>query len=202
MKEERKKELKMKKEELIKYIRLLGKKCLYVIIIICIIYNILYVTYTTFTQEEYIQLFGTSAFCMETDLMREDIAKNELVIVKKIEELQVGDIIAYKINGKIRINKIVKNKNGEITTKSNKNYNPDIEKITEEQIIGKKVIAIPILGIILTILHSRIITIIILLYLIFKLFYNKYIQDRKQTRIRKWGRRKESCKNYVKMIYL
>lgn len=185
MKEERKKELKMKKEELIKYIMLLGKKCLYVIIIICIIYNILYVTYTTFTQEEYIQLFGTTAFCMETDLMKEDLAKNELVIVKKIEELQVGDIIAYKINGKIRINKIVKNKNGEITTKSNKNYNPDIEKITEEQIIGKKVIAIPILGIILKIIQSKKTTLIIFIFLTLELLYIKNIQNKKQTRARK-----------------
>lgn len=187
MKEKKRKELKMKKEKTIKGIRQLIKKIFNSIIILCIIYNIIFVMYKTISQKEYLQIFGISAFCMETEAMQGNIEKNELVIVKKtdIQKLQSGDIIAYKINGKIRINKIVSKQDNEFTTKSNKNYNPDIEKVCKEQIVGKKVFVIPVLGLILKMLQSRITTLIILLFLIFKLLHNNYIQNKKRIRARK-----------------
>lgn len=186
MKEKKKRESKMKKGKR-KIVSQLIKIFLRALIIVCIAYNILFVTYTTIRKTEYWQFLGFSIFCMKTELMHGDIEKNELVLIRNIDtqNLKNGDIIAYQINGKVRINKIVKKQESEFTTKSNKNYNPDIEKITKEQIIGREIATIPFLGIILRILESKITTFIILSTLIFKLSRNKYLQDKKRERIRK-----------------
>lgn len=183
MREKRKKELKMKKEKIINLI----KKFFWIFILLCIIYNIIFVIYTTISKKEYMQLFGITMLCMKTDAMQNDIEKNDLIIIKKIDaqELKKEDIIAYQINEKIRVNKIIDNQNNEFKTKSNKNYNPDIEKINDEQIIGKKVFSIPHLGMVLRMLQSKIITVIMLLFLIINLVYNKYIQEKKKERVRK-----------------
>lgn len=184
MKEKKRKKLKMKKEKIINSFRQIVKKLLKVIIIICVIYNIIFVLHKTVSKKEYMEVFGISAFRMETQSMQGDIGKNDLVITKQTDtkKLQEGDIIAYQINGKIRINKIIKNQNGKITTKSNKNYNPDIETITEEQIIGKKIITIPIIGIILKIIQAKLTTFIIFIILVLMLFYNRYVQNQKRKR--------------------
>ena len=49
----------------------------------------------------------------------------------------------------------------------------DEEKITSKQVIGKVINSIPILGILLKILQSKITTIFILSLLLIKLIYNK-----------------------------
>lgn len=178
--------MKIKREKIAKIIRNITKYIIHIIMIICIIYNILFVLYTTMSQNEYFTIFGISLFYMPTELMSEEIEKNALVIVKNVEEqkLQAGDIIAYQINGKIRINKIIKKEN-EITTKSNRNYYPDIEKITSVQIIGKQICQIPILGLAILMLQSKILTIVIMLILILKLLYNRHMYNKRLKRIRK-----------------
>ena len=47
---------------------------------------------------------------METNLMEPEIVKNSLVITKEYnneDEIEVNDNVAYIVNGKIRINKIL-----------------------------------------------------------------------------------------------
>ena len=156
------------------------------IITICVLYNVLFLINTTISQKDYFHLFGISLFRMHTDLMENEISKNDFVIVKEVmeSELQVGDIIAYKVNDQVRINKIV-DKQDVYTTKFNLNYYPDIEKITFNQIIGKKVINIPFLGMILNILQSKIFSVFVLLFLIFVFWYNKYTHAKRKERERK-----------------
>lgn len=160
--------------------------CIYAIILLCVLYNIIFSINTTITHNDYLKLFGISLFNMESELMQDDINKGDLVIVKKVnsEELQEGDIIAYTVNGKTRINKII-NKKDTYTTKSNKSYYPNIEKISYEQLIGKVLICIPFLGTVIGILHSKITTVIILLFLVIHFIYNRYIYTKKQERAMK-----------------
>ena len=122
--------------------------------------------------------------------MEDDIQKNDLVIVKEVKEsntneLQDGDIIAYELNGKVRINKINHLEQEGYVTKSNKNYYQDIEKISINQIIGKKVINIPLLGLLLNILQSPIADIFTLIFLIIIFYYNRYMFRKQKERIRK-----------------
>ena len=107
------------------------------------IYNIMFLLTRTITGKDYIKILGITFLNMDSKQMEDELSKNDLVIVKSTNEkaLKEGDIIAYTINGKTRINKVINNDNG-YTTKSNKNYYPDIEKIEYSQIIGKKIFSI------------------------------------------------------------
>lgn len=168
--------------------------CIYVIIAICVLYNIIFSINTSISKKEYFKLYGISLFCMKTDLMEEDINENDLIIVKEVEdkELQNGDIIAYEVNGKIRINKIIDDQEGYMT-KSNRNYYPDIEKITINQIVGKKIVNIPLLGLVLELLQSKIASVVALLFLIVVFSYNRYMYTKKKER----GRKKRRIKKDV-----
>lgn len=154
---------------------------------ICILYNILFLINTSISKKEYFKLYGFSFFCMKTNLMEQDISKNDLIIIKEAdsEDLQNNDIIAYDINGKVRINKIVYYEQNQYTTKSNKNYYPDIETITASQIVGKKIANIPFLGVILELLQSKTVSIFTLVFLIFTFWYNRYMYLRRNERNKK-----------------
>ena len=160
---------------------------IYVIIMICVLYNILFLINTSISKKEYFKLYGFSFFCMKTNLIEQDISKNDLIIIKEAdsEDLQNNDIIAYDINGKVRINKIVYYEQNQYTTKSNKNYYPDIETITASQIVGKKIANIPFLGVILELLQSKTVSIFTLVFLIFTFWYNRYMYLRRNERNKK-----------------
>lgn len=174
-----------------KIIRKIFVYCIFTIIGISILYNIIFSINTTIFQKDYLQLFGISFFNIKSDLMQDDINPGDLIIVKKVDKkyLQEGDIIAYTVNGKTRINKIVKNKKDGYITKFNKNYNPDIEKTQYNQIIGKKVLNISSLGFIISIMQSSITTGCILILFIVYFLKNKYIFIKKQERIKKKNNR-------------
>lgn len=161
--------------------------CIYAIILICVLYNIIFSINTTITRNDYLKVFGISLFNMESELMQDDINKGDLVVVKDVKEEKIrqGDIIAYTVNGKTRINKIFKIKQDEYVTKSNKNYNPDIEKIKHNQVIGKMVARTHVGGTIIGILQSQTTTGLILIFLVIYFWYNKYLFAKKQERAKK-----------------
>ena len=176
--------MKIEKGKIIKKIL---KICFYVIIIGCFLYNVMFSIHTTITKNDYFKLFGISFFRMDNDLMQDDINSGDLVIVSSdgVQDLKEGDIIAYTVNGKTRINKIFKIKKEEYITKSNKNYNPDIEKVDYNDVVGKMVGCVPTLGFVIAILQSKITTGFILVFLVLYFLYNKYLINKKKERIRK-----------------
>ena len=139
------------------------------------------------------ELFGTSLLQMKTSYMEKDLSKNDLVIVKKPNKNQliVGNIIAYKVNNKIRIDKIYKiieSKGAEDTiyvTKSNKSLYPNKEHIKESQVIGKKVLSFPLLGIIIGFLQTKVATFLTLSFLLLILSYVRYKEIRYRERKKK-----------------
>lgn len=188
----KKKTVKIKFIENAKIKKVLSK-ILYVIITICILYNIIYLINTTITKKEYISIFGISFFNMKSSAMKPELNKSDFIIVKedKNKALEMDDIIAYRVNGNIKINKIfyIQIDDGKIAyvTKSNQNYYPDNEKIKKEQIIGTVVAHVPILGFFTNILESKITSLIVILILVLKFSYNKEIYKRKRQRKRKKG---------------
>lgn len=193
--------MKKKKETRIKFIKNAKNKkiiikILYGIFVICTIYNIIFLVNTTIKKQNYFDLMGISLLSMESNSMGKEIPKNALIITKKYHEydkVNNNDNIAYIVNKKIRINKIIniKSDNGKIiyTTKSNNNYFADIEKISKNQIIGRVIYVIPTGGILLKILQSKITTVVIIVILLLKFSYNKELYRR---RIKKNKKLKES----------
>ena len=175
----------------IKYVRNAKKKkskrkILSIILIIAVLYNVVYLLNTSFTERNYMSFFGTSFFRMDDNNMKNDLRKNDLVIVKKVKDydLEVNDIIAYTANNEEKIAKVYKilheqNIEGkEYVTKFNNAMYPNPEHLSKDEIIGKKVAAIPILGLVMSILQARITTIIILVIIVY-LLMNVYYTERK-----------------------
>lgn len=159
----------------------------YIIIGICILYNVVFSINTAISSKEYFNLFGISLLNMDNEFMSKDIRKNDLVIIKETEKnkLQEGDIIAYQVHGQIRINKIFSITNEGYKTKYNQTYYLDVEEINYNQIIGKAIANIPILGTIMQIIQSKIVSIIVIIILALLYSYNSYKSDKKIERKRK-----------------
>lgn len=179
-----------------KIIKCIQNQTVFLIIIllyICIIYSIIFFVYSTITKKQYFSVFGISFFTMENNLMEEELNKNDLIIVKDNvrynENLEVNDNIVYERNSQIKINKITKiNQNNgktEYVTKAIKNYHPESENVTNSQIIGKVIANIAVLGFLLKILQSKVMVFVFLLFLIIRLFYNKYQYKMKIERKKK-----------------
>ena len=165
-------------------------KTLYFLITICILYNVVFLLNTTISKKEYLSLFGITLLPVESNSMKNEINKNDLVIInrnKLIEsELKEKDTIVYERNNQVRITKIhiIKTTNGntQYITKAINNYYFDNEPVTFEQIMGKVQIVIPSFGLILKVLQSKIITLISIIILLLKFSYNRYTYKMKLKR--------------------
>ena len=184
---------KLKKKEKVKFLRNLKyKKVIYkileFILIIALIYNVISLANKAFFGKKYVSILGVNFFSMDTNSMKGDLGKYSLVITKKSksQDFEINDIIAYEVNDNIRINKIInkyydENKGKEVyITKYNLNYYPDIEKVTDNQIVGKKVLHIPFLGWLIKLLRSGIFSVLCILILFVMLLENKAKMRRKK----------------------
>lgn len=175
--------MKKTKRSKIKYIQnIIG-----LIVIICMLYNILFLVNTTISSKQYFKLFGISLFDMDNNLMKNDINKNDLIIAKEVEEneLKEGDIIVYDFNGQIIVSKVYKINDGKYMTKLNQGYYLNREEINYSQIIGKVIKCLPFLGIVLAILQKKVMSIIVIVLLILLYNYNNYLSEKKLERYRK-----------------
>ena len=190
---EKKEKLNKKKENRINFFKKVKSKKIifkigYIFLECCILLNLLFLVNMTIKEKEYFNLFGISLFSMETNLMKPEISKNSLIIAKAYQNnaVEVKDNIAYIVNGKVRINKVVKIESidGKIVyhTKSNSNYYIDSETISKNEIIGKVINHTPVLGILLKILQSKITTICICIFLVIKFLYNQKVYKNKMRR--------------------
>ena len=183
-----------KKETRIKFIKkardkALITKIIYVFLIIFVVLNVIFLVNTTIKKLDYFNLMGISLFSMKTNLMGDEIPKNSLVITKQYDnddKIEINDNIAYIVNGKIKISKVVQKDviDGKLIykTKLNENYYIDNQEISKNQIIGKTITIIPFLGVLLGILQSKITTVVIIFILIIKFIYNKKIYKRRIKR--------------------
>lgn len=155
-------------------------------------YNIVFFFNATITNRKFLNIFGISMFSIETNAMENDLYKNDLIIAKRIRlnKVSENDIIIWNVNDNIRINKVIEiynnSENGKkvYVTKFNKNYQPDKEQLTENNLIGIKIKSFRYIGILLKILQSKITTGIIFIILCMYFIYNKkvYIRNRKRAR--------------------
>lgn len=166
-------------------------KIIYVLLYISVLYNILFLINTTITKNEYFKIFDISVITMKSESMKPELKKNDLMIVKAYKKNipKINDNISYNINNTIRTNKLfnIQYDDGEryYVTKSNNNYYPDIEKIYDNQILGKVIINIKFLGIFINIIQSRVFTVFAMIFILLRISYNKYMYKKKKERRRK-----------------
>ena len=163
-------------------------KILYIMFLIMVIYNIIFLINSTITKKDYLSIFGISINTMNSDKMKPEIFKNSIIISKTVEsnELEVGDNITYVVSNEIITSKIVniiyKDNEEKYITKYIQTYYPNNEEISINMIIGKEVLSIMGLGFIVKVAQSKIFTLIVLIFLLYKFLYNKekYIRTKKR----------------------
>jgi len=147
----------------------------YIIIILLIVYNFSF----NILNLEFIHI-------AKSDNMKGKVNKYDALILKQ-DDYKVGDIVVYNYNGSESISEVIsKNKDNLYDLKAtNELYIKD--NIPNEDIIGKVTIRIPILGIILNFLRSKIINIILVIYLTLALIINNINKKKSIERREKRG---------------
>lgn len=131
---------KENKRELISFIPLI----ILIIVLVCTVSN----------------YFRFYAIAIASGSMTPHISKGDVVIVdKKFKNLEIGDVLAYKYEGKIIVHRVYKiiNNNNEyfIYTKGDANKDFDNYKITKDMFIGVVKIKIPLIGYPTVLLNER-----------------------------------------------
>lgn len=171
------------------------------IIIIILLYNIILVFISCINKIEDISLFGYKAYIITTDSMKPQINAGDITIVKdtKEENLEVGDVIAFKKNDKVITHRITnieeQNEKNRYTTKGDNNNLEDNEKIEYSEIEGENVLTIPKLGYFIHALENQIVFLFIILILLIVLFFkirkDEKMENRREKRKIEQEKRKQ-----------
>jgi signal peptidase len=95
-----------------------------------------------------LRILGFKHYVAASSSMHPEVPKYSLVYIKKAEldELKIGDIIAYRGEGSLVLHRIIDINGDVITTKGDANEAPD-RPIGYSRVIGKMVFSVPFLGI-------------------------------------------------------
>lgn len=168
-------------------LKVLLKKILLLIIILIVIFNLIFFIFGPIDKNR--KIFGNQIITAKTNSMEPAINKKDLVIIKKvaIQELEKDDIIIYQKGNDYRITRIINtHENRGIKSyliKADNNYY--IEEILGDNIQGKVIKTIADNNIylnILRILSSKILTVIIVIYLFLLIRYKRRIKLRNEKR--------------------
>lgn len=154
-------------------------KCISIFLACClIIYNILYLCNNVFRNKKYAQIFNIYISTEKEDSMSPEIKKNSLLIGCKVKNVNEGEIIGYDIDNSIRYHRLfkIKNNDGKFTymTKTDNNYQEDLEEKKLSDIKARIVIKIPVVGWLFRIFESKVTTVIIIILLCLRFSYNSY----------------------------
>lgn len=174
------------------------KIMLYVLIIVTI-YNILIVSVTSILNKTGRSMFGYRAYIITTNSMEPNISQGDIIIIKTVEEerLNVDDIITFRKNNSIithRITDIETDEKGnkQFITKGDNNNIEDTEKVSYQEIEGKKIFKIPVLGKAIILLQDEVY--IILIVIILLLIYLHVQSKEEKNRIRREKKKEEDEK--------
>ena len=150
----------------------------YIILIPILICNIILIIQSAIQPKETPELVGIKSYVIISGSMQPELNIGDIVIVKKVEDLQEGDIISFRQGQSVithRINKIM-DENGEIVyqTKGDNNNVEDADILTEDNIIGEVKFSIPKIGYIMNFLSKPMVVAVEMILLAgFIFFYYK-----------------------------
>ena len=186
--------MRIRENRVKKIIFALPRKILGLILILMILYNVINTVYGIFNKKLELQIGETKIYVAEDKTMLPTIKPNDLILAKQCtpEDLNLEDIIIFDENGIIKVQRITKiqglGEKTNYTTKGDNNYYNNNVIIKYEQIKGKFVKRIPLVGFIIKILESKVTTIFIVIILILLFLFNrdmkmKSIKRRKNKKI-------------------
>ena len=89
-----------------------------------------------FTGKQYFEIFGYSVFTVATGSMEPTISQNDIVIVKKTNDIKVNDIVTYEKDGNYITHRVISMSDDTLVTKGDANNTNDIS-IPRTSLVGK-----------------------------------------------------------------
>ena len=142
----------------------------YILLFIVVIYVLNLFYFRFIKKEQRPRIFNYYVFNIITGSMENKLHINDYILVKKTNKVKVNDIITFEKDGSYITHRIIKIDKNQIITKGDANNTAD-DPITKDQVIGKYVCKLNILGFIIK-NKFIIITLVVILY-IANLFLNK-----------------------------
>lgn len=166
------------------------------IIFVIVVYNMILVGISIIDGIEPLSLFGYQAYIITSDSMKPEIKNGDVILVRKIEEkdLRENDVITFMEEGQNITHRIVEiseiDGKKEFKTKGDNNEIQDNKMVLYENIKGKVIMKIPLLGNIVLWMKDQFIILIVLFIVLLICFYS--IQRKEKSEIR---RRKKEIEN-------
>lgn len=173
------------------------KRVLHIVSVI-LIYNAVLLFFSSINKMQDFSVLGYKAYIITTNSMEPSIKHGDAILTKKPKEkdLKEGDIITFDRNNEAITHRILRIDKEEdntyhYVTKGDNNNVEDKEKVSFEDIKGKKVITFPKLGYIIEAAENQLVILIITLVVLV------FLLARIQSEERKYNRR-EKKKNETK----
>ena len=110
----------------------------YFSLILSILLVIVMITLKFFSKDTNIKPFGIQILKVQSNSMNPEFRKEDIIVIKKEKEYEVGDIITFKTkDGNLITHRIIEKNENEFITKGDGNNTKDEEKITSSCIQGK-----------------------------------------------------------------
>lgn len=177
----------MKQKDLNKKTKLV-RTIIWVLIIVAI-YNILIVSITSILNKTGRSMFGYRAYIITTDSMKPNISQGDIIIIKETEEekLKIDDIITFRKNNKLITHRIIEIEtdeegNRQYVTKGDNNNIEDLEKVSCQEIEGKKTVRIPVLGKVVILLQDEVYIILIAIILLLIYLHTQKTEEKEKVR--------------------
>ncbi len=89
-----------------------------------------------FSGKQYFEIFGYSVFTVATGSMEPTISQNDIVIVKKTNDIKVNDIVTYEKDGNYITHRVISMSDDTLVTKGDANNTNDIS-VPRSSLVGK-----------------------------------------------------------------
>ncbi len=150
-----------------------------VIIFTIVFYNIFLVLISGHNENSALSVWGNKAYVITTESMKPTIKKGYLIIVRESKQgYEINDIITFKRNGEYITHRIVGKDDEQYRVKGDANDYEDEEPVFENEIEGKIVFKIPVIGIIVEKLDN-VLYILILIIIVSTIIMHKKRRGRK-----------------------
>lgn len=154
------------------------KYIIFICILILILYSLIFNFNKIFFKKEYLQIGNISIITGNSfNSMKPELQNSDLIIIGKEKEydMQEGNIYAYKLNEKIFVQRLyyIDTNNGNIQYifKGDNNINPNIEGVKSEDIIGKVIFSVPIIGLFAKVFQNGFVCLFIIISIIYVVIY-------------------------------
>ena len=149
------------------------------ILLICNLYSIV-VRYIAHTPQP--SVFGWSWAVVISGSMEPEISVNDLIVVHKEDNYEIGDVITYENGNSVVTHRIVDKNDEEFITKGDFNNTQDLNPVSKNAVVGKVVFVIPKIGLFIEYLRTPLgMTCMVLIGLL--LIEIPYLWDKGESRI-------------------